>query len=106
MSHGFEFFDSSGNKTLSQLDIAIQFIGLFSVSPTSTGSQNFPNIGFSNVVAVATADEPVISNAASFLSANYINLSTTINSSTITVNWSPRYRIGDQYDVNIYVFGY
>jgi hypothetical protein len=106
MSYGFEFYDASGAKTLSQEDLAIQFIDVFSVNPTTTGSRNYTNIGFSNVIAVATADEPVLSNAASFLSANYIGVSAVISGGTVTVSWNPRYQSGDLYNVNIYVFGY
>lgn len=106
MSFGFNVRDASGNLSLVSSDLAIQFIDLFSVSPTSSGTKTYSNIGYSNVIAVATADEPTITNLASFMSANYINLTTTIQTSSVNVSWSPKYQSGTVYNVNIYVFGY
>jgi hypothetical protein len=106
MSHGFAIYDTAGVLSLSQDDLAIQFIDLFSVSPLTTGSRTYTNLGFSNVVAVATPDEPTVSNAASVISANFITVTTVVSGGTVTVSWAPKYQLGSVYDVNIYVFGY
>jgi hypothetical protein len=106
MSFGFAIYDAAGNLSLSQADLAVQFIDLFSVSPTTSGSKSYNNIGYSNVVAVATADEPVISNAASVISANFISVNAAVSGNLVIVSWAPKYQLGSVYPVNIYVFGY
>jgi len=107
MSYGFSTFDSNGIQSLTSNDLAIQFIDLFSVTPTSSGSKNYNNtVGFTKVIAIATPDEPAVTDASSFFAVNFINVSANISGSTITVSWSPSFQSGNVYNVNIYVFGY
>jgi hypothetical protein len=106
MSFGFEVFSAGGVKTLSDADLAIQFIDRFVVSPTTSGSRTYTNVGFSNIVVTSTAVEPTTTSAASFTAINYINTSASIVGNTITVSWSPNFQSGLLRDVEVFVFGY
>lgn len=106
MSFGFEVYNASGVRTLSDAELAIQFIDRFTVSPTSSGSRTYTNIGFTNIVVTSTQEEPTTTSAASFTAINYINTSASISGNTITVSWSPNFQSGTVFDVDVFVFGY
>jgi hypothetical protein len=106
MSYGFEIYDSNGNSSLSQNDLAIQFIDVFTVSQSSTGSKVYANNGFKGALVFASPVEPVGSDITSFTSANFKSTSSSVTTSSITINYSPGYQYGNSYDVYIYVYGY
>jgi hypothetical protein len=104
MSYGFRIRDASNNIIMSDADLGILLIDIFEVSPTTTGSKTYAGLNTFYLEATQTAKEPATTNRTVMGSFNAVNLSWSRSSSSQVLSWSPKFQIGTQYNVIIYVF--
>ena len=105
MSYGFLSRDASGNTIINSDHYGFALVDVITVNPTTSGSRSYEDMSDINVVVAQLQLEPTNNDFASLWSLNSVNISVYNSGTSKVVAWSPRFVVGTQRDINLYVVG-
>jgi hypothetical protein len=104
MSHGFQFFNSSGVLELSDVDYGFTILDHFTVAANSSGSKSYPDFGSINVAILQTQEEPSTVDKTALRSFSGLTINKSIGvGNSLVIGWSPKYADFNAYPVTLYI---